>query len=244
MSRSPRQKTPGATPRATPGATGATPGATPRSTPGATGATPRFPTPRATARSSDNRRSPFAAESDEEEYLGEFWGGSMLARDFEKEKSAKKVKAVAEIDAGKRPDKDSKEFTPMSKYSGGKNVAKADKYKIGREMKELLIEKRGDDTRRVKKIGKGGGTRLRTVIRDNIQGITKPAIRRLARRGGVKRISGLIYDETRTVLKQFLNNVLRDAVTYCEHAKRRTVRPLDVVFALKRHGRALYGYGA
>jgi len=28
-------------------------------------------------------------------------------------------------------------------------------------------------------------------------GITKPAIRRLARRGGVKRISGLIYEETR-----------------------------------------------
>ena len=33
------------------------------------------------------------------------------------------------------------------------------------------------------------------VLRDNIQGITKPAIRRLARRGGVKRISGLIYEE-------------------------------------------------
>merc|ERR1711915_978126 len=28
---------------------------------------------------------------------------------------------------------------------------------------------------------------------------TKPAIRRLARRGGVKRISGLIYEETRGV---------------------------------------------
>jgi histone H4 len=38
-------------------------------------------------------------------------------------------------------------------------------------------------------------------LRDNIQGITKPAIRRLARRGGVKRISGLIYEETRGVLK-------------------------------------------
>ena len=34
-------------------------------------------------------------------------------------------------------------------------------------------------------------------------GITKPAIRRLARRGGVKRISGLIYKETRGVLKIF-----------------------------------------
>ena len=46
------------------------------------------------------------------------------------------------------------------------------------------------------------------------------AIRRLARRGGVKRISGLIYEETRGVLKIFLENVIRDSVTYTEHAKR------------------------
>ena len=45
-----------------------------------------------------------------------------------------------------------------------------------------------------KGLGKGGAKRHRKVLRDNIQGITKPAIRRLARRGGVKRISGLIYD--------------------------------------------------
>ncbi|KAL9331882.1 hypothetical protein ACSQ67_001492 [Phaseolus vulgaris] len=55
-----------------------------------------------------------------------------------------------------------------------------------------------------KDLGKGGAKRHRKVLRDNIQGITKPAIRRLARRGGVKRISGLIYEETRGVLKIFL----------------------------------------
>lgn len=74
------------------------------------------------------------------------------------------------------------------------------------------------------------------VLRDNIQGITKPAIRRLARRGGVKRISGLIYEETRGVLKVFLENVIRDSVTYTEHARRKTVTALDVVYALKRQG--------
>ena len=58
-----------------------------------------------------------------------------------------------------------------------------------------------------KGLGKGGAKRHRKILRDNIQGITKPAIRRLARRGGVKRISGLIY-------------------------------------ALKRQGRTLYGFGA
>jgi histone H3/H4 len=46
-------------------------------------------------------------------------------------------------------------------------------------------------------------------LRDNIQGITKPDIRRLARRGGVKRISGSIYQETRAELKRFLASVIR-----------------------------------
>ena len=42
------------------------------------------------------------------------------------------------------------------------------------------------------------------------------AIRRLARRGGVKRISGLIYEETRGVLKIFLENVCLDhSYLYC-----------------------------
>uniref|UniRef100_A0A669DUW2 CENP-T/Histone H4 histone fold domain-containing protein n=1 Tax=Oreochromis niloticus TaxID=8128 RepID=A0A669DUW2_ORENI len=79
-----------------------------------------------------------------------------------------------------------------------------------------------------KGLGKGGAKRHRKVLRDNIQ---------------VKRISGLIYEETRGVLKVFLENVIRDAVTYTEHAKRKTVTAMDVVYALKRQGRTLYGFG-
>ena len=94
-----------------------------------------------------------------------------------------------------------------------------------------------------KGLGKGGAKRHRKVLRDNIQGITKPAIRRMARRGGVKRISGLIYEETRGVLKVFLENVIRDTVTYTEHARRKTVTAMDCVYALKRQGRTLYGFG-
>jgi len=90
-------------------------------------------------------------------------------------------------------------------------------------------------------VGKGG--RQRKVLRESIQGITKPAIRRLARRGGVKRISGLIYEETRGVLKTFLENVLRDSITYTEHARRKTVTAMDIVYALKRQGRTIYGFG-
>lgn len=85
--------------------------------------------------------------------------------------------------------------------------------------------------------------RHKKILRDNIQGITKPAIRRLARRGGVKRISGLVYDEARKTLKDFINRVLKDVIIYTEHSRRKTITSMDVIHALKRQGRALFGYG-
>lgn len=78
--------------------------------------------------------------------------------------------------------------------------------------------------------------------RDTITGITKPSIRRLARRGGCKRVSGLIYEEARSVLRLFLESIIRDSVAYTEHARRKTVKAMDVVHALKRQGRTLYGF--
>jgi len=100
-----------------------------------------------------------------------------------------------------------------------------------------------------KGIGKGAGKiaakrHTKKSNRPLLEGITKPAIRRLARRGGVKRISFLIYEHSRDVLKGFLHGVVRDAITYTEHAKRKTVTAMDVVYALKRQGRTLYGFGA
>ncbi|CAK8679477.1 unnamed protein product [Clavelina lepadiformis] len=136
-------------------------------------------------------------------------------------------------------------LVPVEKKKKPKVVKKkpaVTKPKLLREQGSAPIQKFLSKTRG-KGLGKGGAKRHRKVLRDNIQGITKPAIRRLARRGGVKRISGLIYEETRGVLKVFLENVIRDAVTYTEHAKRKTVTALDVVYALKRQGRTLYGFG-
>ena len=94
-----------------------------------------------------------------------------------------------------------------------------------------------------KGLGKGGAKRYRKGKGGNVEGITKPAIRRLARRGGVKRISGTIYQEARGVVKNFLEQVIRDAVTYTEYSRRKTVTALDVVYALKRQGRTIYGFG-
>ena len=45
------------------------------------------------------------------------------------------------------------------------------------------------------------------------------------------------------ITQVFLENVIRDAVTYTEHARRKTVTAFDVVYALKRQGRTLYGFG-
>lgn len=95
-----------------------------------------------------------------------------------------------------------------------------------------------------KSIGKGKmfAKRHGRQTKDPLLGATKPAIRRLCRRGGVKRINGLVYEETRGILKAWMENVLRDAITYCEHARRKTVTAMDVVYAMKRQGQQLYGF--
>ncbi|KAK6853315.1 histone-fold-containing protein [Apiospora arundinis] len=90
--------------------------------------------------------------------------------------------------------------------------------------------------------GKGGAKRHRKVLRDNINGITKPDIRRLARRGGVKRISAHVYQETRGALRSYVEMVLRDATTYCEYRKAKTITLNDVLHALRRHGRPVWGF--
>ena len=92
-------------------------------------------------------------------------------------------------------------------------------------------------------LGKGGAKRHRR-FRCRCQLIlSKPSIRRLARRGGVKRISGLVYEETRSVLKVFLENVIREAVIYTGYARRKTVTSMDIILALKQQGKTLYGFG-
>ncbi|MQL87589.1 hypothetical protein Taro_020135 [Colocasia esculenta] len=63
------------------------------------------------------------------------------------------------------------------------------------------------------------------------------------RGGGDVGESGLIYEETHGVLKIFLENVIRDAVPYTEHARQKTVTAMDVLYAVKRQGRTLYGFG-
>lgn len=90
-------------------------------------------------------------------------------------------------------------------------------------------------------LGKGGAKRHRMVLRDTLGGISKRDIRRLARRAGVTRLSSDVYEEMRGVLKCYMENLLRDAITYTEHAHRKTVIAADIVYALKRRGITMYG---
>lgn len=95
--------------------------------------------------------------------------------------------------------------------------------------------------------GKGGkfpskGKRHKIEPRDVMFGIKKTNIRRICRRGGVKRICAKIYEEVRGVAKSFLENVLRDGLAYTEHAKRKTVTAQDVIYAYNRQGIKLYGF--
>ncbi|PHH65885.1 hypothetical protein CDD81_1254 [Ophiocordyceps australis] len=84
--------------------------------------------------------------------------------------------------------------------------------------------------------------RRRKIVRDSIRGITRPDIRRLARRGGVKRISNLIYDEARTALKEHLEAILSMCVIYVEYRNAKTITTNDVIFSLRKLGRPIYGF--
>ena len=84
--------------------------------------------------------------------------------------------------------------------------------------------------------------RHRRVLRDNLMGISKADIRRLARRGGVKRLSSAIYPEMRDVLKNFLQRIIGTAIVYTEYASRKTVTVHDIIYSLKHEGRTMYGY--
>ncbi|KAF2396683.1 histone-fold-containing protein [Trichodelitschia bisporula] len=92
-------------------------------------------------------------------------------------------------------------------------------------------------------LGVSGLKRHRKVLRDNINGITKGDVRRMARRGGVKRISSDIYSAARLALRERLSLLLKQIVLMVEVCNRKTVTVMDVVWVLNRNGAPIYGFG-
>jgi histone H3 len=81
--------------------------------------------------------------------------------------------------------------------------------------------------------------KVTVVLRDNIFGITKPALKRLLRRAGVKRISSSVYEKMRTLLKTHLETLVKDAVIFADNKKRKTLYVEDLEAALNINGIAL-----
>ena len=72
--------------------------------------------------------------------------------------------------------------------------------------------------------------------------IRKPALKRLCRRAGIKRLDGKTYTEIRTNLRDFLKPLVRQSIYVMRHNGRRiTVTSEDVVLVLKNNNTPIYG---
>ena len=89
--------------------------------------------------------------------------------------------------------------------------------------------------------GKGGAKRHKKIYRDYLRKVTKPALRRLARRAAVKRLSGGVYEDVRGLVRTFIESVVYYALMYKTSHGRKTIALKDVVFALKRRGTEFVG---
>lgn len=112
----------------------------------------------------------------------------------------------------------------------------------------VLTHKFGEDKERIavaqqKRQEKGRAHRLYKVSYYNIQGITQHHINRLAARGGCVKVSGLVYEEIRCVVKVFLENILHDTLKLVGHVRSSSVAPEHVLSAYARQGRVLWGSG-
>ena len=85
-----------------------------------------------------------------------------------------------------------------------------------------------EETKAKPALGPGGQKKVRKVLRDNIRGVTRPALKRLLHRAGVKLSSNLVFEEARNLLKAYMNHSVADIVTIANYARRKTVKPSDV----------------
>ena len=79
----------------------------------------------------------------------------------------------------------------------------------------------------------GAYGRHNLYAQDYLYRIPKGTFRRIARRAGVKRLSGLLYEELRGVLRVFLEGLLQRVITLIEHDKRSTVQCDDIDRAMQ-----------
>ncbi len=91
--------------------------------------------------------------------------------------------------------------------------------------------------------GRGGRMSARHKNKTKKQGmenLTKEAIKKLARRGGVTRISGLVYEPVRDSIETYLKMLDKLSIVFMESQKKKVVQVTHVLEALKRMDRTHY----
>jgi histone H4 len=83
--------------------------------------------------------------------------------------------------------------------------------------------------------------KARVGISDLLEGITKPSLRKLARRAGIKRISSTFYPAGRNLLNHNLTELLYNAITFAGCADRKTIQRDDILNAALTLKRVLVG---
>lgn len=117
--------------------------------------------------------------------------------------------------------------------------SKQDKSKTKPKSKSNLKVKSSSVKKTVGSVGlrNKNKTKLRQVV-----GFKGPTLRRLARRGGVKRISNKVYDTVNGVAVNLLEDIVRSSMIVSNHAGRKMISLKDVLYTLNQKNSSLYGF--
>lgn len=80
------------------------------------------------------------------------------------------------------------------------------------------------------------GTRRTNKEKSVLEGISKPAIKRLARLAGVNQMSSTVCNDVRESLNEFVERVIKSSMMYSDHAGRKTLTHADLLCALNSIG--------
>jgi histone H4 len=73
-----------------------------------------------------------------------------------------------------------------------------------------------------------------------IEGIGKKGIRRICYRAGIKTVGAGIYPQIRNLMEDIIDKIMKDAICYTSHSRRKTVTREDIIHAMDRNGYKMY----
>lgn len=76
-------------------------------------------------------------------------------------------------------------------------------------------------------------SKQKRILRDNIAGIRKPSIGRLAMKAGILSLDGLVYEEVRGMMKVMIADIVEKAFVFASYAQRKNINAVDVVMGIK-----------